>query len=310
MFFGTAAFLGILHAVVSAAIIIFYTRYDKKKLVSAYILLAILGLILLSHGIPAYLQQESVNFIQASRITNFVSDFGGLGGFSIFTLILATVGIAGLWMHKKDNYLLYATFVTFVVYSFFDTNAAIYANLILVLLAGLAFSWLVQMKWRLSQVRNFSLFVLFCGLFFSTVAHTVALSELPPEDDAKDALLWLAHRSNPGEVVFSHYSAGFWIEFWAERPVVMDGLLAGTPDVHALYADSNTAFYSNDIQVTRDIFSRHKVKYVFMTKDMLHGLVRAKDGQGLAFLLSNSETFKKRYANPYCEIYEYIYTGK
>lgn len=310
IFFSIAAFLGIFHAIVSAAIIIFYTCHDKKKLASAYILLAILSLIVLSQGIPAYLQQESANFVNSNKIAEFVSDFGGFGGFSIFTLLLAMIGLVGLWKYKKEHYLLYAAAICLVVYSFFSKDAVIYASFILAIFAGFAFSGLTQMRWRLSQVRGFSLFVLFCGLLFSMIAHAVALSELAPNDEIKDALLWLGHRSNPDDVVFSHYSNGFWIEFWAGLPVVMDGLFASTPNVNAIYIDSNAVFYSNDIRMTREILSRHNVRYVFMTKDMLYGPVSAGEGQGLAFLLSNSETFKKRYANPYCEIYEYIYKEK
>ena len=47
-----------------------------------------------------------------------------------------------------------------------------------------------------------------------------------------------------------------------------------------------------------------------MTPDMDQGLVWSKPGQGLAFLLKNSETFKKIYSNQGAAIYEYVYRGE
>lgn len=310
VFFSSTALFGILHALVPATIVIFYAAYNRKKLNHAYIILALLCIIIFVHGLPVYLQGESIDFVQKSRVTGFISDLGGIGGFSVFTLLLALLGIIGLWRHKKEHYLLYAASIFIVVYSFFDSSAMVYSNFILAFLAGVAFSGLARMRWHLVQVRNFSMIVLFCGLLFSTISHTLALSSLQPDTDLQDALLWIAHRSEAGDRVFSHYSKGFWIEFWAERPVLMDGLLEHTPGAGILYEDSNAIFNSNDITLTRELLSKHRIKYLFMTRDMAEGLVWQKQGQGLGFLLTNSETFKKRYANPCCEIYEYIYQEK
>ena len=310
VFFSTTALFGLLHALVPAAIVSFYAMYNRKKRNHAYIILALLCIVIFAQDIPAFLQEESIDFVQKSHVTGFISDLGGIGGFSAFTLLLALLGIIGLWKYKKEHYLLYAASIFLVVYSFFDAGAMVYSNFILAFLAGVAFSGLARMRWHLIQVRNFSLIVLFCGLLFSTISHAVALSSLQPDSDMQDALLWIAHRSDAGDRVFSHYSKGFWIEFWAERPVLMDGLLKQTPDAGILYDDSNAIFNSNDITLTRALLSKHRIKYLFMTRDMAEGLVWAKQGQGLNFLLTNSETFKKRYDNPCCEIYEYIYKEK
>lgn len=310
VFFSATALFGILHALVPAAIVLFYAAYNRKKLNHACIIIALLCIIIFVHDLPVYLHGGSIDFVQKSRVTGFISDLGGIGGFSAFTLLLALLGIIGLWKHKKEHYLLYAASIFLVVYSFFDSGAMVYSNFILAFFAGIAFSGLARMKWHLVQVRNFSMIVLFCGLLFSTVSHAVALSSLQPDTDMQDALLWIAHRSETGDMVFSHYSKGFWIEFWAERPVLMDGLLKQTPDVRILYEDSTAIFNSNDITLTRELLSKHRIKYLFMTKDMAEGLVWEKQGRGLDFLLTNSETFKKRYANPCCDIYEYIYKEK
>lgn len=306
VFFSATALFGILHALVPAAIVSFYVMYNRKKLNHAYIILALLCIIIFAYDLPVYLQGESIDFVQKSHVTGFISDLGGIGGFSAFTLLLALLGIIGLWSYKKEHYLLYAASIFIVVYSFFDSAAMVYSNFILAFLAGVAFSGLARMKWHLIQVRNFSMIVLFCGLLFSTISHAVALSSLQPDNDTQDALLWIAHRSEAGDKVFSHYSKGFWIEFWAERPVLMDGLLKQTSNAEILYEDSNAIFNSNDLTLTRELLSKYRIKYLFMTRDMAEGLVWNKQGQGLDFLLTNSETFKKRYDNPCCEIYEYI----
>jgi asparagine N-glycosylation enzyme membrane subunit Stt3 len=185
----------------------------------------------------------------------------------------------------------------------------IYSNLVIVFLAGTAFVYFANMKWKLKILRDFTLIVLFCGLLFSAVNVAADLKNSDPNTAVVNSMIWLKLNADEGSVVFSHHSNGFWIEFIAGQPVVLDGLFEHTPDAADIYFDSMQALDTNDLDIARQLLSKHDVKYILITKDMRDGLVWDKEGRGLDFLLSNVETFKKVQENSYVSVYEYIYRG-
>ncbi len=257
------------------------------------------------HGFPAKHVFEELSLIQM-----FVSDMGGVLGFSIFTILLACLGLAAVWKRKKEFYIPYLLLVFIVAYSFFFNYAAVYSNFVISILAGIAFARFAVKKWELRQIRNISLLLLFCGVLFSAVSFSVRVGNMPPEPELVEALEWLKDNSREGDVVFSHYTKGFWIEGIAGRRVMMDGLLEYSPNVEKYYNESLIIFETFDIRETRSFLLEHDSRFVLITNDMDQGLVWDKPGQGLAFLLKNNETFKKIYSKQGTEIYEYVYGGK
>lgn len=307
--FGVASMFGVLHALVSAFFVIFYSFGHKKKLKKGYLVLAVIVFVMLSYSLPVYLGLESLGFGMQDMLLSFVSDLGGVSGFSIFALLLAIVGYVVVWRHKKKHYFLYVFSFLLIVYSFFNSALLIYSNLVISFLAGTAFAYFAKMKWHLGILRNFTLVVLFCGLLFSSLGAVFVLRDSQPSTPLVNSLIWLNLNSDEGDVVFSHYSNGFWIEFIAGRPVVLDGLLEQIPNVHNTYFDSAELFQTADLDLARKILSKYGVRYVVITENMMQGLVWEKKGEGLEFLLGNPETFKKVQENSYVTVYEYIYGG-
>lgn len=283
---------------------------DRKR---ASIVTFFIVLVLLFHYIPFYFSHgfpEGGSISQAGRIQEFVSDLGGRSGFSIFGLILAGIGLASNWRRKKALYPAYLLSIFAVAWSFFFSYALAYSNFAVSIFAGMAFAGLAKMKWELRQIRNLSLLLLFCGVLFSSVSYSARIGNSPPDQGTVSALEWLRENSAEGDVVFSHYSNGFWIERYSGRAALTDGLFEYSPRLAEYLNDSETIFNTLDIRETRSLLSRHNVKFILMTGGMDQGIVWDKPGQGLSFLLKNSETFKKEYINPSAEIYEYIYSGE
>ncbi|MBW2973364.1 hypothetical protein KY346_03145 [Candidatus Woesearchaeota archaeon] len=307
--FSIASMFGILHALISAFIVFFYSFSYKKRLKRGYLIIAAIVFVLLSYALPAYLATEKAGFIKTDLISSFISDVGGAYGFSIFAILLALVGYALVWKYKQRYYSLYAFSILLIVYSFFNSSVLIYSNLIIVFLAGIAFVYFAKMKWSLKILRNFTLLVLFCGLLFSAVNTVDDLCNEPPNTSLINSLIWLKLNSEKDAKVFSHYSNGFWIEFIAERPVVLDGLLEQTPDAKNIYFDSRQILKTDDLDTAKALLSKYNVRYIVITKNMQEGLVWETEKQGLDFLLTNAETFKKIQENSYTTIYEYIYEG-
>lgn len=308
-FFSVASMFGMLHALVSAGIVVLYSFCFKKRLKKGYLVFAFIVFVMLSYSLPAYLSLEKVDFATPDKLSSFVADIGGIAGFSIFAVLLAIVGYVLVWRYKRKYYFIYAFSLFLIVSSFFNNSLLIYANLILAFLAGVAFTNFAKMRWQLKALRNLTLLVLFCGLLFSAVNTAFALQDIQPSSPLANGLIWLNLNSDEGERVFSHYSNGFWIELISGRPVVLDGLLKQTPDVNDLYFDSNELFQTTDLDIARRMLSKYDIRYIVITKNMKEGLVWDEEGKGLDFLLTNAETFKKVQENSYVKIYEYTYRG-
>lgn len=307
--FGVVSLFGVLHAVVSAFIVFFYCFRYRKRLKKGYWLIAGIIFVLLSYAVPLYLSSESTGFAGAELLSSFFADVGCGAGFSIFALLLALVGYSFVWRHKTRFYLLYVFSIAVIMGSYFFSDLVIYANLVIVFLAGSAFVILARMSWRLKILRDLTLIVLFCGLLFSAFTAVFCLQDSLPNSALVNSLVWLDLNSEEGAVVFSHHSNGFWIEFIADRPVVLDGLFSRTPGASERYSDSRDLFYTDDLENAKDILSKYGVDYVLISENMVGGLVWENRESGLLFLLTNDETFKKVHQNSYVAIYEYVSEG-
>lgn len=307
VFFSIVAMFGVAYAVVSVFIVFFYAFKFKKKARRGYVVIAAVVFVMLSYSLPWYIASEKADFVAKSLVVSFFSDLGGVSGLSVFAFLLALAGCGLVWRYKKQYYLFYVFSILLVVCSFFNNDLLIYSNLVVVFFAGIAFVHFSRMHWSLRVLRDFTLIVLFCGLLFSAFTAVFALQNSLPNSPLVNSLVWLNLNSGEGDVVFSHYSNGFWIETVSKRPVVMDGLFHQTRDAGALYFDSIQLFEANDLGKARSLLSKYNVKYIVITENMYDGLVWRSKDEGLGFLLSNAETFKKVQENSFVVIYEYVY---
>jgi hypothetical protein len=308
--FSFAAFFSVFNLIMIFVITLSYILAFKKGIKRLYTLTSLLALIILFYYTGIYFNfglPLSLKFTEASLIQQFVTDLGGAVGFSIFALLLSILGLVMAWGHKKRFYHVYLIMLAVIFYSFFYNHAVVYSNFVISILAGIALGGLIRQKWKLKLVRNLSIILLFCGLLFSAVSYTVRISNQQPTDELVEALNWLRDNSNEGDIVFSHYTKGFWIEFQAQRQVVIDSLPAYSADFKDKLEDSAKIFDSWDIRETRRLLTKYNVSFILITADMPEGLVWDKPEQGLAYLLRNSETFKKEYSNNYAGVWRYIY---
>ena len=119
-------------------------------------------------------------------------------------------------------------------------------------------------------------------------------------------MIWLKNNSLPGEKVFSHYSKGFFIEHWAGLPVLTDAEYAYAVTADQIFKDSEEIFGSNNLVLTSKLLQKNNISYVLVTEDMRQDLVWEKPHQGLDFLLSNNETFKKLYSNNLSPLWTFV----
>ncbi|MBN2112186.1 hypothetical protein JW707_03750 [Candidatus Woesearchaeota archaeon] len=305
-----ASFFSVSNLIIILILTLAYTlAFDKKK--NRFKTLALLvGTVFFFYYVPLYFK---LGFLSSFRITTegllqrFVTDLGGFLGFSIFALLLSILGFVIAWGNKKRFYKIYLIMIAVILYSFFYNYAVIYSNFIISILSGIALSSLVKRKWSINIIRNLSILLLFCSLLFSAVSYTVRISDQQPSAELMDALDWIKDNSDKVDIVFSHYANGFWIEFEAERPAVLDSLADTSLEHKTRLEDSSKIFSSWDIEQTRSMLTKYNVSFVLITSDMSDGLVWDQPDQGLAYLVRNSETFKKEYNNDHAGVWRYIY---
>lgn len=302
-----AVFFNILNVIVIMFLLLFLSEIKPIKKRTANLIMAFVLILTLLYYTPQHFSNDifsKVSIIGKSRFSDFISDLGGMMGLSIFTLILGVIGIIITWKYKqklKNSYLL--MLVLFFIGSYLD-YAPIYLNFIFSIFAGIAFAYIVNLKWEIKLLKNLTLLLLIYGLLFSAISYINRVSLSEPNKDVQNALEWLKYNSKSNEVVFSHYSKGFWIEYWADRPVVIDGIFNYNEAKQRL-EDSNKLLYSRNIDIDQRLMDKYNVRYIFVDDIMKKGQVWDKK-EGLWYAFRNNKTFKSIYDKNNVEIWEYI----
>lgn len=303
-------FFNFFNALVTLILLFAYTLYkgtSKKRfyIISSGIIIRTIAYhlyIFYAFGLP-----QNPSFVTTSIIQNSISDIGAVIGFSFFTVILAFVGVLVTWKKKREFYYIYIITLALIVLSFyFGDYTNIYLNFIVVIMAGFGFFFLIDRKWQIKIIKKASLLLLICGIAFSMVSYMTRFSSMQPYPGEVESLKWLEQNSEEGDIVLSHYSNGFWIEYFAKRPVVLDSNFDYIHDLEQKYADSKTIFNSRSLKTTTALLDKNKVKYIWINKQMRKGLVWSEEDEGLLFLFSDKETFNKVYSDNVVEIWEYI----
>lgn len=310
--FASAMFLGLLNNIIILlsllAVLLFNQKQINKK--RAFILFSILLAIslifytpfLLKYGLP-----EKTNFVQKSILRTYISDLGG-NGFAVFAIILTLVGLIITWRNKHRFVFLYIIMIFLIIFSYFNAKTLIYLNFIFSVSAAYALMYMLKREWKLRIIKNLTIFILILGLIFSTISYLERIGHLQPDQNIIEGLEWLNKNSGKGEIVFSHYSNGFWIESIADRPVVMDEYFSYTAP-NQRFNDSNQIFYNRNLEKTKSLLNKYNVKYIWIDPDMKRDQVWTKEKQGLLFLFRNNETFKNIYTNQGIEIWQYQREG-
>jgi hypothetical protein len=274
-----ACFSGLIYNITALVFLIVllltYQKDTQRFVVTAFLTV---GALVIGHNPP---------LIGLPRVlSQYISDLGGVYGFSIFALLLAFVGAAIVWQDKKKYYAAYAIFIGFLVGSFFFPHLLVFGNVVISALAGTALARLAQRKWELSFLRQAALLVLFCGLLFSSISHAVNLADTPPTPAFFKALEFTSG------IVLTHENYGFWVES-AGHTAILDPLWRELSDPEDQAWDVAALFRSTDLNQAKPLFEKYNITNVLITPEMEHGLLWEREDQGLDFLVKNSEMFKK-----------------
>ena len=140
-------------------------------------------------------------------------------------------------------------------------------------------------------------------MIFSALSYAKQTADSLPNKDIVEGLS-LIETDSDQKTVFSHYSNGYWINYLAKKPNVMDISFAYAPNLQRSYEDSQNLFYSRDLKNSTEILERYDIGYIFITPEMKEGKVWHEDEEGLLFLLEFSKNFRMVYAQKGVEVWE------
>ncbi|MFO8015530.1 MAG: hypothetical protein R6U32_00340 [Candidatus Woesearchaeota archaeon] len=298
--FAVLAFTSIFNMLFAALALAFLSIICPHRRQRAFSAVVVMLALYAIHPSPFYPNFEVTSM---SVFRSFVSDLGAEAGFSIFSMILAVVGLFHSWRKKSRYYPLYmglALLLTSSVFIGWESN--LYTNFLVVVFAALGLDKLRMMEWTFIPVRNITLVVLVCGLLFSTVSYMDRMPMMMPGDDIVEGLQKLREDSGPEDIVFSHYSRGYWIQYMAERPVLLDSLSVSSLGSEERYSDSLRILHSVDLDETAGLIRKYNISRIWIDRGMREELVWERDNQGLLFLLRNNKTFKKVQSNSRTDI--------
>jgi len=253
---------------------------------------------------PLYFQQRTKVLPAGNILQSSISDLGALTGVGVFNILLAVVGFFLIWKKRKEYPFIFLLLLIMFMFFFYTKNISVYLTFIFSVLAGHAFVKIRDMGWEVKIIKNLTMLLMICGLLFSTISYLNRISNMQPDNEVIKSLDWLKHYSKQDEVVFSHYSKGFWITDVAERPVVTDKMFEYYPNAEERFNDSLEIFYSRNLKNTKSLLEKYNINYIWIDNEMKNGLVWEKEQQGLLFLFRNNETFKNIYNNQGIEIWK------
>jgi hypothetical protein len=290
------------------AFLLSYSLITSKK--QKWFLVVLFTLLLVGFKFVPQMFFEFDTIQETNALVDFVSDFGGVVGFSIFALVLGTIGLFTSWAQKKQKYPLYLLLLI-LIYMAIDVNKSfnIYLLFLVSYLAAIGLLRILKIKWHFTVLRDLTLIIIMCGLIFSTVSYYDRLAQNDYSDEVA-VLNWLSTNTREDSSVLSHYQNGFLIQTLGKRRAVLDPLSAYNIGFDQTNDEMNQIFDSRNLRDTKALLKKYKVDYIFINEQMRHGGVWDEDDQGLLFLLQNNETFKKVHSVSGVNLYKVIIRPK
>ncbi len=206
-----------------------------------------------------------------------LAEFGVAGGVSVFAVILAAYGAhtATRPVHAWGALLL--TIVLLLLIPTF----ALFASLLISLLAARGVLAMVRRRWDLELLRQVLLVIIVCASIFTIITTVRDIAHEQPSDRLVSVLTYIGEQRRPGGVLTDPSLSSMVIYYSGRSPALSSD---------ASQEDITRSFLVRDAQETYDLLERTDTSFVLITKEMRHGLFTRSD-EGMLFLLPNTERF-------------------
>jgi hypothetical protein len=283
-------FFGVEHTLLTSILILLYTFKNKNKLIISsisIILLIIISFIIISNF--GYVQPKNIILENSNIIQNNIVGLGAILGFNIFVLLLSIIGIIKSWKKKHAFFSIYIIFILLFTTSYYlDSQFKMILNILISIYAALGFILILKMKWEEKLIKNLTIFILCLGILFATFSYINRLSYMEPNIKTIEILTWLKSNSELNENVLSHHKNGFLIEFFSNRPTIINSF-----SDNQIYNDTNLLFKLRNEEKVIEILNKYEIKYIIVDEKTKKLMIDENNRLGLEFLMENSAMFKK-----------------
>jgi hypothetical protein len=296
IFYSTLAPLNIF---VAFMVMVLVRLLEKRKLNwSIFLLLSLLfHLPMLKDGFPNLIVPYGIN-----NIKNFITDFGGIYGVSLFTILLAGLGMFLYWSSKTKIQVMYLLMILSTLLAFFQNDYLYLLLPIYSIIAGFSIHHYQSRNWKLDVIKSMTLLVIACGLLFSFISYFDRQSEIDPSKGFLDSLEFL--KNQPSGNVLTYHEYGYIVEAISGNDALLDSRMDLVHNSKQIYNDTQAMYYSRNLKATSSLFDKYSVRYIITTPDMRTGLVWSKEREGLLFLFRNDEVFTQIYSEDGIDIWE------
>lgn len=236
---------------------------------------------------------------------NILSLLKAAVGFDLFLIVLFITGFIVVWVNNNDNkdYRLYhlAVLILFV-FSFFNIVLRAYVSFIITFYIIVAITFFFNRKWDSEIIKKGTLLLVLCSLVFSLINQASILVDAEPDKEMQQALVFFNGLSK-GKT-FALEQDGFLIEFYSNKNVLLDSNSRLASDYKDIKNDSSNLLTLVRLKEAESILDMYNIRYILLTPYMKEELWE-NQRQGLWFLVRNSDTFIKKYAEEEIEIWEY-----
>ena len=223
-------------------------------------------------------------------------------GISIFTFLLACIGIFITWKGRKERkelFLVYITFTLLFIFSITNKAFIFFFNFILVLLAAIGFTKLLERDWASQFIKKLTIGILVIGIILPLVFMPLRIASLTPNTNLVNALEFL--KGEEDGKVLSIKDNGYWIKGFSGKEAFVDDFKA---QVKPELEEKALEFLNErNLKKMNEEFKSKNIKYFLLDKQT-RKLFRTED-EGILLLLHTS-AFNKIYDKEGIEIWEFL----
>ncbi len=216
---------------------------------------------------------------------DLISDLGGKSGISFFVLILGVLGFLLAWPKKRIILAPLYLFLPLLIPAYiYNTEAISELSIIIIFFASEALLFLINYKWQLPTLRQFTFFLLLLGIFFSSLAFISRLSETGLSMQEQEVLAWMKENIPSGTIIASFPEDADYVSYFAQKTV----FFTFHDQDKQKELDNTAIFKATYVDQLFPILVRNNISYIYLSTTAKEKL---SADQGLLFLLKN-ERFK------------------
>jgi hypothetical protein len=281
-------------------VLLAYAIYSNKMPIFYYVVLIQGTLFGITAAVSMTPDTFSLPLMNGTQVlSEIIAEFGGLRSIGVMTITLFIYGFVRNFSDNKHRNLQFIFALALVSLLFFEYRIVYVAAIVVALYAAIGINLLLERKWHSQDLKQFTLIIIFCGLLFTNISYLKQVQGIEPNAIQVEALSWLS--SQEKGIVLAHPKVAPYIQNIGDQPVMIDAFHYE----FGLLNDIDSIFSSRDLITTSRLLRKYNIKYIYLDTETKNELWNS-DSDGLQFLFSNENYFKRLYYVPNnLEIWEF-----